>query len=305
MYKLYEAPSSTAKINELADFVEVECIRNDQTSKRELLAALGRMEDTDYTDGVPIDDPLEDTLNDVYNELEKRKSNCNNSYPFHLDLQGHVVRTDEDTDLQSSYLYKYLLLSTRLDMKKHRVQGKLDGTLLFEEVSEVVAKEYLGNRAESYLFGTASGASFESKVNSLCRAMNEGRGFINRNQKSAAHIRDDSLDVVAWKPFTDNDMGKLIAFGQCKTGRNWKRDLESLNPDSFCRKWLQDSPTVLPIRLFFIAESLLRNEWYTTTTNAGIMFDRCRIMDYSNSIPTEVVEKIRTWTDAAISNHLN
>jgi len=86
------------------------------------MAALTRMEDIDYEDGVPIDDPVEDTLNDVYSELETRKKNCNEKYPFCLDSQGHVVRTEENVDPQPSYLYKYLLLSTRLDIISVRLK---------------------------------------------------------------------------------------------------------------------------------------------------------------------------------------
>ena len=88
-------------------------------------------------------------------------------------------------------------------------------------------------------------------------------------------------------------------FGQCKTGTNYKDSLTQLQPDSFCRKWLRSQPALPPIRGFFISEALSAAGWYGAASDAGLLFDRCRIMDFCNVRDPGVLADIRSWTSAA------
>ena len=140
--------------------------------------------------------------------------------------------------------------------------------------------------------------SFTDKVNDLCRKLKEGGGFVSHTQAPLT-ANDGKLDVVVWKGFTDQESGKLIAFGQCKTGTNYRDSVSQLQPDSFCRKWLQPPPAFTPIRMFFAAEALSRLNWYNDVSDAGLLFDRCRIVDFCDCVTEEVLAKVRAWTEAA------
>ena len=85
--------------------------------------------------------------------------------------------------------------------------------------------------------------------------------------------------MVVWKPFSDKRQGKLIGFGQCKTGTHWKNGLYELVPDGFCRKWVRTIPAVKPLRLYFITSLPRGTESYDSCVYAGIFFDRCCILD--------------------------
>jgi len=67
-------------------------------------------------------------------------------------------------------------------------------------------------------------------------------------------------------------------------------------------------PPVPPVRLFFISESLLRNQWYEFTAEAGILFDRCRIMDYlpvaEIEESTSFLSQIKAWNMAVTEKFL-
>ena len=175
----------------------------------------------------------------------------------------------------------------------------IDGTLLLEELAADAAREYVGDRAESLVFGTSAGLSdFREKADRLCQRLREGEGFLNRDRAEPTQ-RDGQLDVVVWKPFADGDPGKLIAFGQCKTGTDHKDTVTQLQPDSFCRKWLHSSPVLTPVRMFFAAEAMSRLRWYSAASDAGLLFDRCRIVDFCDGLTDDVFAKVRTWTEAA------
>lgn len=157
MFKWPEAPSVRAGEHELADFAELTAWREGAASTLDLSRALNRLDENDYADGVPEDDPTEPGIESTYLELERRRSACGpgNGYPFKIDRSGNTLQAANRAPGWRQDIYRYLLLATRLNMGRQREHAKLDGTLLFERLSAEVAREYLGERAESLVFGTA------------------------------------------------------------------------------------------------------------------------------------------------------
>ena len=305
MFKWPEAPSARAGAHELADFAELTAWREGAASALALSRALNRLDENDYADGVPEDDRTEPGIASAYEELERRQIACGpgNSYPFEIDRSGNTLRAANRAPGWRQDIYRYLLLATRLNMGRQRMQAGRDGTALFEKLSAEVAREYLGERAESLVFGTAADqADFPGKIDRLCGRIGEGDGFEKLDGVSA-NRKDGKLDVVAWKPFSDNMKGKLVVFGQCKTGTAYKESLTALRPDEFCRKWLKSQPVLNPVRLFFVSESLARGNWPGESFDAGLIFDRCRIVDFCGRIDDRVLGDIRAWTSAAATDN--
>ena len=302
MFKWPGTPSARAQGHELADFAELQAWQNSSVSATDVSRLLGRLDENDYPHGVPEEDEIDEIVGDTYDEIERRLSSCRNGYPFTTDERGYILRARQNFEYVKYITYKFLLLATRLNMSNNRVHSGIDGTLLFEELAAEVARTYLGARAQCFVFGTANHQSnFPQRVNELCRRLREGDGFANRSA-APTRAQDGKLDVVAWQPFTDGFPGQLIAFGQCKTGTNYKDTLTQLQPDAFCKKWLRDQPALLPVRALFISEALPRSDrsdWYNTAADSGLLFDRCRIVDYCDDISPNTLDKIIIWTIAA------
>ena len=299
MFKWPGTPSPRASEHELADYAELDCWQRNSTSTTALSADLGRLDENDYSDGVPEEEETDEIVTAAYVEMERRLQACRDGYPYVIDEQGHTLSVHRNVDNHRHVVYRYLLLATRLNMKNNRVHAVIDGSLLLEELAADVAREYLGARAESLVFGTATGqVNFQGKINNLCQRMKEGNGFMNHYGVPPTQ-KDGKLDVVAWKHFTDGLPGKLIAFGQCKTGTGYKDTLAQLQPDSFCKKWLQSPLVLTPVRMFFVAEAVSRQRWRDTSIDAGLLFDRCRIVDFCDCISTDVLAKVKKWTAAA------
>ena len=298
MFKWPGMPSARPSEHELADYAELVCWERGSTSMNALSADLGRLGENDYSDGVPEEEELPQVVEGAYREIERRQEACRDGYPFVIGGKGYTLHASQEAN-SNHIIYKYLLLATRLNMKDKRAHAGIDGASLFEELASEAARQYLGARAESIVFGTATGmADFPGKVNDLCKRINEGVGYVNHNE-APPNERDGKLDVVAWKHFADRLPGKLIAFGQCKTGTNYKDTLTQLQPDSFCKKWLRSPLILTPMRMFFVAEALSRSRWANTSYDAGLLFDRCRIVDFCDGISGDVLKKVTTWTEAA------
>lgn len=94
------------------------------------------------------------------------------------------------------------------------------------------------------MFGTSNSRSFEDKVNEMISLLKEGDSFRNRNNNTPTK-NDDALYVVVWKDFSESRAGKLIGFGQCKTGTSWRHHVADLKPEKFCDSWFHDRPVML------------------------------------------------------------
>lgn len=301
-FKLPELPSLRAEMHELADFAEILAWKQNSISEREIIAFLGRVDENAHNEGVNDDE--EDATNllpQVMIEIQRREAACKGGYPFSLTREGTVLRYNEsDENLTASISYRYLLLSTRLNMMASKVHAGLDGTLLLEFLAAHVLRCYLGQRSKSFVFGSAEAGSFANKVVDLCHQLNEGSGFEPLDNKASVNAVDDKLDAVAWIPFNDETPGQLIIFGQCKTGTNWKNLETQLQPTVFAKRWLKSRAFLVdPIRAFCIAEAIDRSRWNHVSAAAGIVFDRCRIVDFCEGFDAT---QIRNWTDAAFKS---
>ena len=303
MFKWPTPPTDSAPRHELADFIELFCWQQGNTSATDLSRLLGRLAENDYSDGVPEEEEMDWRIEDAFREIERRQEVCSGGYPFEFVNGEHTIRVTNNHSEPVQYIYKYLLLCTRLNMASSRLHVGIDGTQLFEELSAQVARTYFGERAKSIVFGTAAGGTgFREKVDSLCLSLGEGGGFADRPTRRR-RARDGKLDVVVWKPFADGLAGKLIGFGQCKTGTHYKDSLTELQPEGFIKKWIRESMIVPPLRMFFISEALATtsSERFEDSVDAGLLFDRCRIVDFCDGVDEEVMATVREWTAAAAS----
>ena len=296
-------PTTGARAADFADYAELLCLRDGACSMTKLSRDLGRLEENDYESGVPEYSELDEDIELAFKEIERRLIACGDQrYPFSVTATGQsIILSGEPTP--GHLLYCYLLLSTRLNMQSDRTHAGIDGTLLFEHVSAAIAVSFWGQRADAMVFGTgAEQGGFEAKVNLLCERLGEGGGFVNRNNGPVTQ-NDGKLDVVVWKGFNDGRTGRLIGFGQCKTGRNWRDSLTQLQSSAFVKSWLCDAPPVDPVRLFFVSEVVGDELWYSQITQGGLLFDRCRVMDYfSEDMPETTMQDVTTWVAAAATD---
>lgn len=300
MFKLPNLPSPQSECHELADFAELLAWDKGSVSSREISAYLGRLDENDHNIGCDDNDDVNaDEIDEVMNEIERRSDACSGGYPFELTHEGTVLRHSPAGDNHRVDLYHYLLLSTRLNMRDDRVHAGIDGAGLLEEIAAETLRCYLGpRRARSIVFGTSNPGTFEDKVNQLCRELGEGGAF--RTLDSAlVDANDDKLDTVTWVPFADKSRSQLIVFGQCKTGTTWGTTVTQLQPTGFIKRWMCEQYMQDPVRAFCVAEAVNRSRWVGQCVYSGILFDRCRIVDFCEKPDLELFGRIKKWSNAA------
>ena len=302
-FKLPDYPSPQASVHELADYAEFVALLRTTCSARDVESYLGRIDDNAYNVGIEDSDLENERLSDgMMLELSRRQEACGGGYPFGLSASGTLLEKRFEESEARHWIYAYLLFATRLNMSSERQKAGINGTDLLERLSASVLCQHLGrDRARSIVFGTSAGGSFPDKINTLCRDIREGGNF---DHKDTGYVQanDDGLDVVGWIPFSDRKPSKLSVFGQCKTGTSWEEVKTELQPEAFIKRWMSRSFAIDPLRAFFVSESADNSRWFGTAVYTGLLFDRCRIVDFSNDIDSGLSVDIETWTKAAIAD---
>lgn len=304
MFTLPEKPYARSKPHELADFVELHCLKKRRFSIVELTGIFKREADEADEPSEGCEDAehyMLDKADEVINVIEQRAEECG-AYPFKVISPGYIIERKTSTEQTSgSVIYSYLLMATRLNMNTEKKQREIDATKKLEELGAHVIQEYLGGKehARSIVFGTASKSKFPERIKHLIQELGENTSYFDRHG-IGQDAQDGTLDVVGWIPFSDSKAGKVIVFVQCKTGTHWREATTKTRPKLFSKNFFSDELPVEPLRAYCIADSVIVDEWGRRTAEAGILFDRCRIVNLCSNIPDELFEPIKTWAEAAI-----
>lgn len=303
-YKIPNLPGARAYLEEKADFWEIQALTHTGSfrSQMQIGRAISKeLNEIDHTGIISEDDDLDDNLSDVYKELTERSISCCGKYPF--EFGKYSIKLQDSASVEKD-VYLFLLLCTRFLMNRHenKVRNNIDATQVFEDLCAEVAKKYFGNNSESLVFGTANAGNFEEKIKGLIKSIGEGEGYKNPNNNYPTK-NDDGIDVVVWKHFTDKRIGKLIGFGQCKTGTTWQDEVKKLNTNHFCENWFYEKPVFPPIPMVFICDTLNLERNFTSDQRGLLVFNRFRIMEHlPNEIPADILERIRAWLSNALES---
>lgn len=176
------------------------------------------------------------------------------------------------------------------ELKTFTAESQLDGGALFEHLCCRALRGLLGPQSRACRFGAGARENSQSEIakalNDLTRQLGEGEPRPEEHLPSMA--KDGGLDVVAWRPFAENDgdqgrKGMPMWFAQCKTGTSYDvADARRLDPTHFVEDFLgkpfATSSTNIT-RAFMVAERTTQYQSERLNRAGGVLLDRCRIMD--------------------------
>lgn len=308
MIRTDSVPEATAPAEHHADFLELCALRSEsrsvsfQTFISDLRICNSTEAVADSAD--PGQEPEFDEQDEAlaqaaFDELDERRRNFGDRaafYPF--EISGTSLNLKEDAE-QS--LYTFLALLSWFG--KDAGPNGWDGEKVFEDICAKACESYFGaqfnGRVRSVVFGFPRRVlprSFGPALDELCASIGEGAGH-HKGRPRLPDQKDAKLDIVSWIEFHDRRQGKLISFGQCATGRNWTEKITELpSPDRWCGHWMSETPTVLPIRAFFVPHRIERDNWSHSCTFGGILYDRCRIASLVDSGASELRSQWSAWS---------
>ena len=303
------SPHEDAWVVNLADWVELKAWFSDDgnASREDLRRALNRDGGLSDGHGTGADFRMDEKLNHVFKELKDRQLACGKfsdggfRYPFSISNDGSLLSVRSNKIARANLVYLFLLAVTKSDMSSARSKVPHDPTKVFERLCRDVIESFWGGPSDTSgaliigtsVSGTAGQAKFRAKIDELCGKLGEGLGF--RQGARAPGGGDGSLDLVAWRKFTDGRQGGLVGFGQCKTGVHWDEHLTQLAPEAFNRDFMVRGLVLAPLRIYLVPCRISDHRWESHTGKAGLLLDRCRLVEYSTDLSTQVAADCKSW----------
>lgn len=299
-----ELPLPSAPTDELmlADWIEIlALISPDENSSRGDLESALRTSSVLEAKG---EAGIEEKCLQVFKELEERSKAAHDSYPFAIDTG--IVSVKDKREQFIAYLFCLFLSYFKWKSQRHKEVG-INPWLLFEDLSSVAAKNYVAG--EVITFGTSRGTStkaakaFRAIVDQLAHELGEGGGFRDQSVKG---VKDDKVDLVAWKDSKDALPSKLVLFGQCAAGAGWLGKDRELAPQAFWDQWMSVGKVSQLLRSFYMPHRIQRDRWNRRARRTGLLFDRCRIAYWSFQDNNAVLSDARykTWCDFVMKKYL-
>jgi hypothetical protein len=263
-----EFPGSPYLPEDLADWLELTAIEaaDNNSSAGDMQRELKRLGETNS----------EEIVGNVFTEIDRREISAGaNAYPFNRNNTSIELKAKAEG--YPAYIFCLALSYCGWKIRRGAPENPW---LLFEELAQYTAKNYLGG--EAIIFGTscrtnkAGERRFENNINVLAKKLREGEGFKKQKTFSA---KDSKLDLVAWKGFQDERSSQIILFGQCAAGANWPDKLCELDPEGFWDQWMSRGKVSSPLRSVFMPHRVYdHQEWDKHARSARLLFDRCRVV---------------------------
>lgn len=245
-------------------------------------------------------------LNDVWSELERRRLLLNGAAPFGVEPRAITRRrTWKQVPTYAFCVLVPLLQSsdkwrpryTAAELAAHYAQ---QGSL-FERISDEALKG-AGWRTHRPAWSSANTARLSAVVTNVAQQVGEPE-HANWETNVSPKANEAGLDIVFFRPFTDDRCGFPIFLTQCATGEDWDTKLHT--PVLAVWQKLVDFAAP-PHKAFTLPHSLGGEELRRITVRVeGIVLDRYRLHDTSrprNWCSKELAEDLKKFLNPLIAN---
>lgn len=258
-------------------------------------------------------------MEEIKTEIMRRIDSLGESYPFNLTDEEEFILKEDPSIGGLTYLFCLFL--------SHPSQDEvLNGSILpaidnntrdyFQVCSTLAAAGFVDGNAVSFGFPRIDHSDFLVKLKEVYQKFGEGKVRSAPLRGTTPAVKDDGVDIIAWKNSNDGVAGKSYLLGQVASGKNWqeKSILGTIPP--FHQTWFEQIPPSTPTPAMFIPFQPLpvgagdiKETFDILTYGFGTILYRLRIPNYiekgmqNSRIQALLVErtddfdKIETWVE--------
>lgn len=273
--------SAPNDVSSVADWVEFYV-----TYQEESISKAGL---TSNVEGAIGNEPSEDFISSVWNELKIRQILYGNSSP--IQVVGRLVEPNINWR-EKPYYMAFLIYSLEGNPNTTQTTA-VDGGKLFEKLSREAIERYIGGKAIIYGFPT------EQTVQDIAEKYLKEK-FI---YTPPSYRKDRNLDIFAWRPFKDGRSSQIIMLVQCASGLNWKGKLTELNLGAW-KKYIHFSAS--PLKGFAAPITVTKTDHLEEhSTDGGVFFDRLRLFRLLDRLPQDLHDECVQWCDIRLVQMLS
>ena len=211
-----------------------------------LISATARAED-EQAENIGDEDVEEDELVlCVQAEIARRASNIGDDYPFRIDARGRTLQLlSPISEVGSVYLF-CLFLSHAFDntIVSKKLAPKVTNPIRdwFQACATVAAGGYVKGPSISFGFPRPDGAAFLETLHRVYQLFGDGKPRKRPRAAAAKKIKDNGIDIIAWRRPIDNLPGTVYLIGQVASGADWKDKSVIPDREHFHSYWFEEKP---------------------------------------------------------------
>jgi hypothetical protein len=241
--------------------------------------------DTQVEDASVEDEILEDTASIAAGEIERRGEVLDGAYPFQMSVDGRFVVMNEEPECGVGYSIYLFCLIVDHAKQSQIVPVELTPTLeemrearnLFQVCATLAAAGYCIGPAFSLGFPRPDGSGFLKKIAEIWRYFKDGKPR-EKPLAGSADVKDEGIDVVAWRPQRDSLPGTLYLLGQAASGHSWQGKSVKDHITVFHHEWFEITPATQATPALFVPEMLDEEDFLRRITRShGQIFHRGRL----------------------------
>lgn len=295
-------PDLTEHTTKLADWIELSALlAPDGRIGFSALVSAVDLESDEQEENIADADASSESLVDAVAAVISDRKNVVGSehYPFVVDDDGIGIQVvDTVTQVGAIYLF-CLFLSHAYD--RTIIPAQYAPTItnevrdLFQACATVAAAGFVDGAAMSFGWPRPDSAGFLDALKRIYKLFGDGTPHEHAPPGAPDQVKDDGIDVIAWKPSPDGLPGTQYLLGQVASGNDWNKKSVATYVKMFHQFWFSRQPASECMAAMFMpfcltprrAEELSQaqesavGQMQRLTQQFGVLFYRYRLPHYA------------------------
>lgn len=295
-------PDRTEHVTKLADWLELSALHapDGRIGFGTLVSASDLSIEEQEEDITDEDIRQESLVISVQAEIEaRRKMVGSNDYPFVVDQNGTALKFSGTlTTIGAIYLF-CLFLSHAYDRTiiPKALAPEIDNATrdLFQVCATVAAAGYVQGVATSFGWPRPDGTAFLAALRRIYQLFGDGTPVDAPPPAAPAQVKDEGIDIVAWRPTPDGLPGTHYLLGQVASGNDWRDKSVVAYIELFHQYWFHRQPASQHQPAMFMpfclepkgvddavdAQEVAVDNMQRLTSQFGVLFYRYRMANFA------------------------
>jgi hypothetical protein len=292
-------PDTTVHVTKLADWLELNALssQDGRVGFGTLLSAADMSKEGQPED-IADDDTSDETLVlSAQREIKHRFQVIGNDYPFRIAENGqsmHVVANISDTGV-AYLLCLFLSHANDRTIVPKKLAPRITASVrnLFQSCATVAAGGFVQGTAISFGWPRPNGTEFLKALKKVYKLFGDGTPVVRPRSAASQHVKDDGIDVIAWRPSADDLPGTQYLLGQVASGEDWVEKSVVADSQHFHKYWFKVQPSTQHQDAMFMpfcleppqapkstSDDVLKDHVQSLTYRYGNVFYRYRIAKF-------------------------
>lgn len=293
-------PDGTVHQTKLADWLELNALSSpDGRIGFGTLVSASDLSTEEQPEDIGEEDSRDERLVlSVQGEINRRRESIGEDYPFQIDATGRYMKTATTiTDAGAVYLFCLFLSHARdRTVIPKRLAPRVTNRVrdLFQACATVAAGGFVQGPAVSFGWPRPHKTAFLAALHHVYARFGDGKPLRRPRPAASPQIKDDGIDVIAWRSPIDGLPGTQYLLGQVASGGDWMHKSVVTDSKHFHKYWFEHQPACqhqdamfMPFCLEppeaaqgFSYEDLLKDHMQSLSYRHGNVFYRYKVARY-------------------------